>query len=77
MDSFQQPAFSCSFPTDDFDPDHVPTDGEQYLQSVIYERTKCPAVVVRPLKRDVVCETETKESKSSLSVWDQFAEVSF
>lgn len=65
MDSFQQPAFCFSMPTDDFDPNQVPTDGEQYLQCVIYERIKCPAVVVKPLMRT--------EQKSSPSVWDQYA----
>lgn len=76
MDSFQQPAFSLSLPPDDFDPTQVPTDGEQYLHSVIYERNKCPAVVVRPLKRDVEKETTTtKDSKSCRSVWDELVEV--
>lgn len=76
MDSFQQPAFSLSSPPDNFDPTHVPTDGEQYLHSVIYERNKCPAVVVRPLKRDVGKETATtNDSKSCRSVWDELVEV--
>lgn len=74
MDSFQQPAFSLSLPPDNFDPTHVPTDGEQYLHSVIYERNKCPAVVVRPLKRDVGKETSTTK-ESCRSVWDELVEV--
>lgn len=77
MDSFQQQALCFSLPTGDFDPNQVPTDGEEYLQSVIYERNKCPAVVVRPLKRNVESNTKPNESKTSRSVWDQYAEVGF
>lgn len=65
MESFQQQALCFSMPTDDFDPNQVPTDGEQYLQSVIYERNKCPAVVVKPMIRN--------EQKTIQSVWDQYA----
>lgn len=74
MDSFQQPAFCFSLPTEDFDPNHEPTDGEQYLQSVIYERKKCPAIVVRPLKKGAQEEkTKTDESQVSPSIWVQYA----
>ncbi|XP_031622587.1 protein Gemin2 [Contarinia nasturtii] len=76
MDSFQQPAFCFNMPTDEYDPNQVPVDGEQYLQSVIYERKKCPAVVVRPVRKIVEpdCNT-TMDSKAGRSVWDQYAEV--
>lgn len=75
MDSFQQPAFSFAMPTDDFDPNCEPTDGEQYLQSVVYERNKCPAVVVKPFKRHIDADIKADEQTSSRSVWDNYAEV--
>lgn len=67
MDSFQQQALCFSMPAEDFDPNQVPADGEQYLQSVIYERNKCPAVVVKPLTQKL------NEQKTVQSVWDQYA----
>lgn len=66
MDSFQQPAFSITLPTDDFDPNFVPTDGEQYLQSVVYERNQCPAVVVKPFKRHI--DEGTNEHSTNIHV---------
>lgn len=79
MESFQQPAFSFNLPTEDFDPNQVPTDGEQYLQSVIYERSNCPAVVMKPLKKkkkkNVAKDQKSNESKMGQSIWDQYAEV--
>lgn len=63
-------------PSDGFDPNHEPMDGEQYLQSVVYERTKCPAVVVKPFTRNPP-DTNANEQKTSQSVWDQLNEVSF
>lgn len=73
MDSFQQPAFSFSMPTDDFDPDCVPTDGEQYLQKVVFERNKCPAVVVKPFRSNVDEDTLANNRPTNKSVWDQYA----
>lgn len=46
MESFQQPAFSFIALTEDFDPDHVPVDGEEYLRWMFHERSKCPLIVV-------------------------------
>lgn len=74
MDSRQQPAFCFSMPDDDFDPNHEPIDGEQYLQSVIYERNKCPAVVVKPLET-IAMGTPIKERNTVRFVWDQYTEV--
>lgn len=65
MESFQQQALCFTMPTDDFDPSQAPADGEQYLQSVIYERNKCPAVVVKPFMR-------TEEQTTKL-IWDKYA----
>lgn len=50
MDSFQQPAFAFSEPREDFDPSHIPADGMEYLQRVLFERRSCPAVVVSQLR---------------------------
>lgn len=79
MESFQQPAFCFNFPAVDFDPNQKPTDGEQYLQSVIHERKNCPAVVMKPLKKkkkkNVSNDQKSNESKMGLSIWDQYAEV--
>lgn len=68
---------------DDFDPNQEPIDGEQYLRSVIYERSNCPAVVVKPIKRNknkrksvaAKVSQSGNESKTVRSVWDQYAEV--
>lgn len=51
MESFQQPAFEFSKLTNAFDPSCIPEDGNQYLQKVAFERGKCPAIVVKPLKK--------------------------
>lgn len=83
MESFQQPAFCFTLSMNDFDPNHEPIDGEQYLQSVIYERSNCPAVVVKPIKKNknkrknaaAQVSQSDNESKTVRSVWDQYAEV--
>ena len=46
--SFQQQALDVRQPDENFDPSVEPQDGEEYLMKVIYERNKCPAVVVKP-----------------------------
>lgn len=53
MDSFQQPAFSFIAPNEEFNPEHVPVDGEQYLQQMFHERSKCPAIVVASTRNDM------------------------
>lgn len=76
MESFQQPAFCLTLSPEDFDPTQVPTDGEQYLQSVIYERNNCPAVVVKSVKRKNVSRGQkSSEPKFGRSIWDQYAAV--
>lgn len=80
MESFQQPAFCLGHLIDDFDPNQVPADGEQYLQSVIYERSNCPAVVVKPLKKKKKKNSgknhNSEESTPNRSFWEKYAEVS-
>lgn len=51
MESFQRQALEFSKLTGEFDPSYVPQDGNQYLQKVAFEREKCPAIVVKPLKK--------------------------
>lgn len=67
MESFQQQALEFNMPTD-FDPNSVPTDGEQYLQKVFYERAKCPAVVVRPLSSV----KPTSQTMKPATIWTQY-----
>lgn len=74
MDSFQQQAFSFKMPTHEFNPNQKPMDGEEYLQSVAYERSKCPAIVVKPL--NVNASQMESQSRVSSTVWDQYTEVS-
>lgn len=50
VESFQQQALEVRQPDSDFDPDFIPQNGEEYLTKVIYERNKCPAVLVKPLR---------------------------
>lgn len=77
MESFQQQALFFSMPTDDFDPNRVPEDGEQYLQSVVYERNKCPAVVKKTLKKKTTAKaTQATETKTSRFIWEQYNKVS-
>lgn len=45
-DVIQKQALAVDPPDADFDPELPPETGEQYLQKVIYERKKCPTVVV-------------------------------
>lgn len=74
MDSFQQPAFAFKMPTNDYNPNEQPTDGEEYLQKMAYERAKCPAVVVKPFKIKSTTRNDS-QSNASLTVWDQYNEV--
>lgn len=74
MESFQQPAFCFNMPARDFDPNQIPSDGEQYLQSVIFERNKCPAVVVKPFKINHT-KTKTDEQQSKQLLWEKYALV--
>uniref|UniRef100_A0A182QUK7 Gem-associated protein 2 n=1 Tax=Anopheles farauti TaxID=69004 RepID=A0A182QUK7_9DIPT len=46
VDTIQKPALAVEPPDENFDPDVTPETGEQYLQKVMYERGKCPVVVV-------------------------------
>ncbi|XP_053675776.1 protein Gemin2 [Anopheles nili] len=46
VDTIQKPALAVDPPDENFDPDLMPQTGEQYLQKVMYERGRCPVVVV-------------------------------
>ncbi|XP_041770079.1 protein Gemin2 [Anopheles merus] len=46
VDTIQKPALAVEPPDANFDPNLTPETGEQYLQKVMYERGKCPVVVV-------------------------------
>lgn len=70
MESFQQQALGFALPSYDFEPDTNPEDGEQYLQNVFYERSKCPAVVVKPFPVD---RKPTVNEQSS--IWNRIDEV--
>lgn len=65
MESFQQPAFDITELTDEFDPSDTPKDGIQYLRKVMFEREKCPAIVVRPLE----IAKATKSTASTATEW--------
>ncbi|XP_039964187.1 protein Gemin2 [Bactrocera neohumeralis] len=47
METFQQQALEIREPGLDFDPSVAPKDGDEYLMHMLYERKKCPAVMVR------------------------------
>lgn len=71
MESFQQQALGFNMPNLDFDPNSVPTDGEQYLQKVFYERSKCPAVVVKP----ITSVKATSQATKPATIWTQYSSV--
>lgn len=73
MESFQQQALGFNMPNSDFDPNSEPTDGEEYLQKVFYERAKCPAVVVKPLESV----KPTTQSTNSATIWTQYTNVRY
>ncbi|XP_055902730.1 protein Gemin2 [Eupeodes corollae] len=50
LESFQQQALQVRQPDEDFDPDSIPQNGEEFLMKVIYERKHCPAILVKPPK---------------------------
>lgn len=50
MESMQYKVLEFDLPAEDFDPNFTPENGIQYLQQVVYERERCPAVVVKPLQ---------------------------
>lgn len=56
MDGFTKLALAVPELEENFDPNFIPENGEQYLQQVIYERKNCPTVVVRPLKKENISE---------------------
>lgn len=77
MDTFQQQALHFEMPTHKFDPLQIPQDGEQYLQSVAYERNNCPIVVRKPLNKIAKKKNETEDESDSQSIWDQYNKVNF
>lgn len=50
METFQLQALEIHEPGPDFDPTVAPKDGDEYLTHMLYERKKCPAVMVREPK---------------------------
>lgn len=66
MESFQQPAFDITESTDEFDPSDIPKDGIEYLRTVMFERERCPAIVVRPLEKA----KEMKSTASTATKWN-------
>lgn len=67
MESMQHQVLEVEMPSDDFDPNFTPQTGEQYLQQVVYERRKCPSVVVKPFKRKRLNQSAT---------WKKYFDVS-
>lgn len=47
LETFQQQALEIKNPGEDFDPSKLPQNGEEYLMHMLYERKRCPAVVVK------------------------------
>lgn len=47
IESFQLQALEITPIDDNFDPSKQPQNGEEYLRHMLYERKKCPAVVVK------------------------------
>lgn len=47
QETFQQQALEITPPGINFDPFKQPENGEEYLMHMLYERKRCPAVVVR------------------------------
>lgn len=70
MDSLQHKVLEFELPPDDFNPDFIPENGIQYLQQVVYERNKCPAVVVKPIQN-----TQSTVDNST-SLWQEIKNVS-
>lgn len=66
MESFQQPAFDLTQIPEGYDPNAAPQDGNQYLRTVMSERAKCPAIVVRPLKNG----HRNKSAHSTAPAWN-------
>lgn len=60
MDTMQHKVLDFDMPPADFDPNFIPENGIQYLQQVVYERSKCPAVVVKPRKKQHSPENSTE-----------------
>lgn len=70
MDTLQHKVLDFEPPADDFDPNFIPEDGIQYLQQVVYERNKCPVVVVKPLNPSATA------SQTDPNAWHKFKTVS-
>lgn len=51
LETFQQQALEIRQPGDNFDPSAPPQNGEEFLMHMLYERKRCPAVVVKPPKK--------------------------
>ncbi|XP_061397528.1 protein Gemin2 [Musca vetustissima] len=51
LETFQQQALEIRQPGENFDPTAPPQNGEEFLMHMLYERKRCPAVVVKPPKK--------------------------
>lgn len=72
MDTLQHKVLDFEPPSDDFDPNFIPEDGIQYLQQVVYERNKCPVVVVKPLNTSATAPA----NQTDPIAWHKFKPVS-
>uniref|UniRef100_A0A1I8Q4V1 Gem-associated protein 2 n=1 Tax=Stomoxys calcitrans TaxID=35570 RepID=A0A1I8Q4V1_STOCA len=50
QETFQQQALEIREPGDNFDPSVAPQTGEEFLMHMLYERKRCPALVVKAPK---------------------------
>lgn len=73
MDTLQHKVLDFEPPAEDFDPNFIPEDGIQYLQQVVYERNKCPVVVVKPLNPSATA----SQNQTEPIAWHKLKPVSF
>lgn len=66
QETFQQQALEVREPGENFDPSAPPQNGEEFLMHMVYERKRCPAVVMKPPKKGKVVQTTATTLSSQL-----------
>lgn len=66
QETFQQQALEVREPGENFDPSAPPQNGEEFLMHMVYERKRCPAVVMKPPKKGKVVQTAATTLSSQL-----------
>lgn len=75
QETFQQQALEVREPGENFDPSAPPQNGEEFLMHMVYERKRCPAVVMKPPKKGKVVQTTATTLSSQLEDFQVYLNI--